>query len=156
MGKRLKKIVLRRSGIHGRGVFALRRIRANSIVAEYTGERIDNDEVERRYPREAETGHTMLFETGDFTAIDATRRGGIARYINHSCAGNCRPVLDGDRVFIEARKNIQPGVELTYDYRLQRSGRRSKKVDDLYACQCGAARCRGTMLDPKYARRKSR
>jgi SET domain-containing protein len=154
MGTRRRRIVARRSAIHGRGVFAVRRIRAGSRIVEYTGERIDHDEVQARYAGRGELGHTMLFELGGATLIDATRHGNIARYINHSCAGNCCPVLDGDRIFIEAIKNIQPGVELTYDYRLQRPGRQSAAVRAIYACRCGTRQCRGTLLERPRQRTK--
>ena len=59
------RIVVRRSRIHGRGVFAARRIRAGSRIIEYTGERIDDAEIEARYGRGSEHGHTMLFAVDD-------------------------------------------------------------------------------------------
>ncbi len=146
------RIVVRRSRIHGRGVFAKRRIRAGSRIIEYTGERIDDAEVEARYGHEGEHGHTMLFGVDDATTIDASRRGSAARYINHSCAGNCQTILEDGRIYIEALKNVQPGVELTYDYRLERPGPLSAEARAAYACRCGAPNCRGTLL---YAARKA-
>jgi SET domain-containing protein len=143
---------VRRSGIHGRGAFAVRRLRAGSIIIEYRGERIDSAEVDARYGDAAGT-HTMLFSIDDNLTIDATRRGSIGRYINHSCMGNCRSVLIDGRVFIEAARNIQPGCELTYDYRLELPGRITKAVREAFACHCGALRCRGTMLYESPARK---
>ncbi len=140
------RIVVRRSRIHDRGVFAARRIRTGSRIIEYTGERIDDAEVEARYGRGNEHGHTMLFAVDDAVTIDAARRGTAARYINHSCAGNCQAVLDDGRIYIEALKNVQPGAELTYDYRLERPGPVSAEARAAYACRCGAPNCRGTML----------
>ena len=141
-----RRISARRSNIHGRGVFALERIRPGSLIVEYMGERISSSEAHRRYGRRRERGHTMLFELSATTVLDATRGGNIARYINHSCRGNCRPIMVGDRIFIESTVNIQPGVELTYDYEIQRPGRTSAAVRAIYACRCGAKSCRGTML----------
>jgi SET domain-containing protein len=140
------RIVVRRSRIHGRGVFAARRIRAGSRIIEYTGERIDDAEIEARYGRGSEHGHTMLFAVDNAITIDAARRGSAARYINHSCAGNCQAILDDGRIYIEALRNIQPGAELTYDYRLERPGPVSAEARAAYACRCGAPNCRGTLL----------
>lgn len=134
----------------------MRRIRAGSLIIEYRGERIDNAEVDWRYGRDAGS-HTMLFGVDNETTIDATRRGSVARYINHSCMGNCRSVLIGGRIFIEAVRNIQSGAELTYDYRLERPGRVSAAVREAYACHCDSPRCRGTLLyeDSRARKRKT-
>jgi len=79
--------------------------------------------------------------------IDADVRGNAARWINHSCAPNCETYEDDDsRVFIEARRTIRRGEELTYDYQLTYDGRIGKRVLESYACRCGAPRCRGSML----------
>ena len=142
------------SGIQGRGVFAARRIRKGLRIIEYTGEIIDNQEEVRRYDDEAMSRHhTYLFEIDGNTTIDATSRGSIARFINHSCDPNCEAVWDERRIFIEAIKNIQPGVELTYDYAYEHVGTITLALRQLYFCGCGAGNCRGTILKPK--RRKS-
>ena len=49
-------------------------------------------------------------------------------------------------MFIEARRTIPAGEELTYDYRLSLDGRITRKIRDAYACRCGAKRCRGSLL----------
>lgn len=150
------RIVARRSPIHGRGVFAVQRLRPGTQIIEYTGERVTQDEIDRRYGERSEDGHTMLFSLDDGMTIDATRRGSIARYINHSCEGNCRSVSEGNRVFIEAVKNIQPGTELTYDYQLLVSGRITRAEREAYACHCGAKRCRGMLLQEVKPKRKAK
>src|SRR5690606_26357558 len=82
--------------------------------------------------------------------IDASVRGNAARWINHSCAPNCESQEDDDgRVFIEAKRPIAKGEELTYDYRLTIDGRLTKAEREWFTCRCGAARCRGTMLAKK-------
>ena len=79
--------------------------------------------------------------------IDADVRGNAARWINHSCAPNCQSFeYDDGRVFIEARRTIRAGEELTYDYRLSLDGRITRKIREEYACHCGARRCRGSLL----------
>jgi hypothetical protein len=124
-------------------------------LIEYTGQRVSNDEAYRRYDDDAmEHPHTFLFTVDARTIIDAAVDGNDARFINHSCDPNCEAVDDGGRIFIEALRNIRPGEELTYDYQLERSGRWRKEWVERYACRCGAANCRGTLLvKPKRPRR---
>lgn len=116
-------------------------------MIEYVGERVSYDEAVARYDDDSmQHHHTFLFEVGPDLVVDAGRLGNEARFINHSCEPNCMAYLDGDRIFIEAITNIQPGVELTYDYALTREGLSRKAWRDLYACRCGTENCRGTLL----------
>jgi SET domain-containing protein len=144
---RLHRIAVRNSSIHGRGVFALRRIPKGTRIIEYKGKLITDKEADRRYSRiQAHSPHTMLFSVDDGLVIDATRKGNSARWINHSCAPNCEIEEEHHRVFIEARRNISPGEELTYDYNLQIGEKHTKSAKREHACFCGSRRCRGTML----------
>jgi hypothetical protein len=142
---------VRTSGIQGRGVFATRRIRKGRRIIEYEGERIDSDEADRRYPEDRAMSHhhTFLFGVSRDISIDAGVGGNAARFINHSCEPNCEAHQEGGRIFIDAIQNIQPGVELTYDYSLERDGTLPRNWRQLYACRCGATSCRGTMLAPR-------
>jgi SET domain-containing protein len=141
------RIVVRRSPIHGRGVFALRRIAKDERIIEYKGKLITEKEADWRYSRVHEhSPHTMLFLVEGGWVIDATRGGNSARWINHSCVPNCDIEEEGHRIFIEARRDIQPGDELTYDYNLQIGEKHTKVAKREHACFCGARRCRGTML----------
>jgi SET domain-containing protein len=142
-----RRIVVRRSKVHGRGVFAARRIRPGARIVEYIGERLDEAAVDARYGgAAAEDPHTMVFQTGPDAFIDASVGGNAARFINHSCRPNCEALQEGDRIFIHAIRNIQPGLELTYDYSLEIEPGGSAARARLFACHCGAPRCRGTML----------
>ena len=103
--------------------------------------------ADRRYSRVHEhSPHTMLFSLEGGWVIDATRRGNSARWINHSCAPNCDIEEEGRRIFIESRRDIHPGDELTYDYNLQIGEKHTKAAKREHACFCRARRCRGTML----------
>lgn len=138
---------VRRSRIHGRGVFAARKIRKGTRIIEYVGERVSHDEADRRYEdRPADDNHTFLFIVDARTVIDAGVGGNEARWINHSCAPNCETFIEKRRVFIEAVRTIQPGEELSYDYQIQREKDDPPDVDEVFACRCGAPDCRGTML----------
>ena len=139
---------VRNSAIHGRGVFAATTIAKGTLIIEYRGERTTWEIVSERPDSDPKNPtHTFIFEVSDGKVIDAGVRGNAARWINHSCAPNCKSYEDDDgRVFIEARREIDPGEELTYDYRLSLDGRITRKIRASYACRCGARRCRGSML----------
>jgi uncharacterized protein len=148
-------IRVRRSRLHGRGVFALRRIRKGTRVIEYLGDRVSHGEADNRYNHKpVEDNHTFLFIVSRSTVIDGGANGNDARYINHSCDPNCESLIEDRRVFIEAIRTIQPGDELTYDYQIGRDKEDPANVDLIYACRCGARNCRGSMLWPP--KRKSR
>jgi SET domain-containing protein len=146
-GRHIPLFEVRDSAIHGRGVFARRRIRAGTRIIEYTGERISHAEADSRYEdRPDDDNHTFLFIVDPRTVIDAGVGGNEARLINHACDPNCETVIENRRVFIEALRDIEPGEELKYDYLIQRENDDPPNVDEIWACRCGADACRGTML----------
>ena len=136
-----------RSAIHGRGVFAAIAFSPGDRIGEYRGRRINHAEMLRRFrARPGEFGHTFFFIVDDDVIIDAGERGNGIRYMNHSCAPNCVTAIEEGRVFVYALRDIAPGEELAYDYLLQPGDPAEALVD--YVCACGAANCRGTMVDP--------
>jgi len=141
---------LRRSKIQGRGAFATRRIRAGTRIVEYVGERISQEEANRRYEDDSMgRHHTFLFAVDDDLVIDGAVGGNESIYINHSCAPNCQAVNDDGRIFVEALATIQPGDELLYDYAYARTPENDNPESEaLYACRCGAPECRGSILEP--------
>jgi len=140
---------VRNSRIHGRGVFAARRIRKGTRIMEYLGDRISHAAADARYEdHDPNDNHTFLFIVDKNTVIDAGVGGNEARYINHSCDGNCESVIQKSRVYIEAVRTIQPGEELGYDYEIGREPDDPPNVDEIFACRCGSPKCRGTMLWP--------
>jgi hypothetical protein len=149
---------VRRSPVHGRGGFALRRIAKGTRIVEYLGERVSHREADRRYEgKEANDAHTFLFIVDSRTVIDAGVDGNDARFLNHSCNPNCESVVESRRVYIEAVRTIEPGEEMTYDYQIQREDDDPPGIEEVFACRCGFPQCRGTMLwpsDPPAKRRK--
>jgi len=146
------KITVRNSPIHGRGVYAARKIRAGERIIEYRGEIISWKEADRRPPSDPnDPHHTFLFSLDDGKrVIDASVKGNDARWINHSCDPNCETEeSDSGRVFVEALRDIARGEELNYDYCLIIDEKITKKLKRQYECRCGAAACRGTMLAKK-------
>lgn len=148
-GKKLPLVEVRRSGIHGTGVYALRRIRKGTRIVEYTGERVSHAEADRRYSdKDIDDNHTFLFIVDNRTVIDAGVGGNEARFINHSCAPNCETVVERRRIFVDAARTIAPGEELHYDYQIQREVGDPPDIAEIFGCHCGAKECRGTMLAP--------
>lgn len=152
--------VVRSSPIHGRGVFANRYIRKGTRILEYKGERISNREADKRYDdTKMKRHHTFLFTLDKKTVIDGAMSagGGDASYINHSCDPNCEAIITGKKIFIHARRSIEPGVELAYDYQYERTGKNDAELEKFYFCRCGADNCRGSIMKPAKPRaRKSK
>jgi SET domain-containing protein len=141
---------VRRSGLHGRGVFAVQALQAGERLIEYVGEIIDWEEALERHPHDpAQPDHTFYFHLEDGRVIDAAHHGNSSRWINHSCDPNCESDEQNGRVFIRALRDIAPGEELTYHYGLTIDERYTPALKKRFACFCGTAACRGTMLTPK-------
>jgi hypothetical protein len=142
---------LRPSAIQGQGAFATRRIRKGARIIEYIGERITQEEADRRYDDEAmERHHTFLFNLDDKgkNVLDAGTVHNESRYINHSCDPNCEALIDKGHIYIYALRNIEPGEELVYDYAYERTEGMGPDSESLYVCRCGSPKCRGTILAP--------
>ena len=145
---------IRPSPMQGLGAFATRFIPAGTRLIEYAGARMTPEEADARYPDvEGARYHTYLFaidgEDGEEVVIDAAVDGNDARFINHSCDPNCDAVVDGGRLWIETIRDVQPGEELAYDYAFVLEERHTPAAKRRYPCNCGASRCRGTMLAKK-------
>jgi uncharacterized protein len=141
------RIIVRRSPVHGRGVFATRALVAGELVCEYLGERISWDEAVLRHPRDpAQPDHTFYFDVGNGIVIDGATDGNSARWINHACCPNCEAEDRDGRIFIRTVNPIPAGEELCIDYALFVEGRHTRQLRERYACHCGAPDCRGTML----------
>ena len=93
----------------GLGGFATRVINKGELIDTYRGKMIDSktaDERDNRY----------MFEVNSRWTIDGANRRNLARYFNHSCRPNAESDVRGHKVTIKARKTIQPGDEIVYDY----------------------------------------
>ena len=93
----------------GKGIFAEEFIPKNKCLIEYIGVPVEG---EKQY----EISSRYLFETAKGKMINGNIPANTARFINHSCAGNCEARGPKGRVFIFSIKNIKPGEELLYDY----------------------------------------
>jgi len=127
------RLECRRSRIHRWGVFSAEAIPARRRVIEYTGERIDAAEMERRSGKKL----LYLFSVSKNTIIDGAVGGSGAQYINHSCDGNLKSYSVDGHIYLSSVRPIEPGEELTYDY----------NIDEEFeiSCECGAKNCRGKL-----------
>ncbi len=148
------RIQTRRSGVHGKGVFALINIPKGEVIIEYKGDVITWQEAQDRHPHNPlEPNHTFYFHINEEHVIDGGVNGNSARWINHSCNPNCEADEIGEHVFIKSIKNIKAGDELNYDYGLIIDERYTPKLKAEYPCWCGSKKCRGTLLAPKRGKR---
>ncbi|XP_024316458.1 histone-lysine N-methyltransferase set1-like [Brachypodium distachyon] len=143
MKARRKKLRVERSKIHELGVMAVTDIMKGELIVEYIGERMPKWVADLRGLRYEKAGKgDYFFKIDAGLVIDATLRGGIARYINHSCEPNCetRVILSNGqrRIFIYANQKIKAGTELTYDYKFPFE-------ENKIPCSCGSKRCRKSM-----------
>jgi uncharacterized protein len=148
-----RRIQVRKSTVHGKGVFAARPIAQGETIIEYKGEVITWKEALRRHPHDPDDpNHTFYFHIDEEHVIDAKFGGNAARWINHSCDPNCEADEVDGRIFIKALRALKPGEELFYDYGLVIDERYTPKLKKQFECRCGARTCRHTMLAPKRAR----
>jgi hypothetical protein len=146
--------VVKDSRIHGKGVFAARKIPADSCIIEYCGELIDDEIAGERGSQDPDNPyHTFFFSLESGLMIDGGVDGNDARWINHACAPNCEAREEDGRVFIFSLRDIKRGEELNYDYGLVVEDRQTAKLKAAYGCRCGATTCRHTMLAPKRRKR---
>ena len=145
-----RRTQVRKSNVHGKGVYAVRPIKAGEMVLEYKGKIITWRKALALHPHDpSQPNHTFYFHLDDGHVIDGKQGGNSARWINHGCEPNLEAEQDGNRVFLRALRDIAAGEELLFDYALMIEGRKTAKVRKEYACFCGAPSCRGTMLDIK-------
>jgi hypothetical protein len=150
-------VIVRRSKIQGRGVYATRAIGEGERIIEYTGLLITNQEADAQCDDEGmRRHHTFLFGVDDEFTVDGASGGNEARFINHSCEPNCESVIEGRRVFIDALRDIGAGEEVAYDYWYTTDrGYTLQDLRRIYPCRCGATTCRGTLARPPRRRRKA-
>jgi SET domain-containing protein len=139
-------LIIRSSVIHAAGCYTTTPIRKGARVAEYTGRRLTRAEADAAYKN---SPITYLFGLGDGEMVIDGH--GTAMFINHSCDPNCETSEVDGRIWINAIRNIAAGEEITYNYCLYDSG----PGDGDALCNCGAAKCRGTMYSEEEIKRRN-
>ena len=142
-----KKIYeVRKSAIHGNGVFAARDIKSGERVLQYLGEKISKDESNRRGTDNEEKskktggGAVYIFELDDEFDIDGNFDYNDARFINHACRTNCEAIAEDGAIWIYATRDIASGEELLYNY-----GYALEHFLD-HPCRCGFPECVGYIV----------
>ena len=139
------------AGVKGKGLRLAQSTKAamkGDILCEYLGRAIREKALNRLFRRYQLDRRLYIMALGDGVYLDARQKGGIARYINHSCKPNCKvelwTVRGVVRAAVVAMCDIAPGEELTFDYQWERKRGRAPTV-----CYCGTPECRGTLEVPK-------
>jgi len=130
------ELILKKSLIHGWGVYAGEAIPARRKVIEYTGEKISRRETKRR--SELQHKQIYLFTLDNYWTLDGASGGSGAEYINHSCDPNLYTWIFRGHILYMSARPIKRGEELTVDYNF------SKDIEKV-PCFCGSAKCRGTI-----------
>jgi SET domain-containing protein len=142
----MRRVIVRRSPVHGKGVFARRPLAAGERVLEYKGEITAWRDALRRHRREGIVGHTFLFGLSDGRVIDGGRGGNSARWLNHACTPNCETLEEDGRIFIYTLRPVDSGEELFIDYLLVIDDAGDEEARAQYECACGSPGCRRSML----------
>eukprot|EP00300_Choanocystis_sp_HF-7_P012373 c17863_g1_i2.p1 GENE.c17863_g1_i2~~c17863_g1_i2.p1 ORF type:complete len:542 (+),score=107.88 c17863_g1_i2:513-2138(+) len=126
----------------GFGLVAGEAIEDGEFVIEYVGEVIDDAEARRRIQTYKHESNFYLLTIHTNEVIDASRKGNLARFINHSCDPSCETqkwtVLGEIRVGVFAKRRMNAGEEVTIDYNFERIGGSNE-----IPCMCGSSNCRG-------------
>jgi SET domain-containing protein len=93
----------------GLGLITLQSLRTGKRIIEYTGRLVRGQEADN-------LGGRYLFALSDGLTIDGSPRSNIARYLNHSCNPNAEALYCGRRLWIYAKRDIEPGEAITIDY----------------------------------------
>jgi len=124
-------VTVRRSRIHGRGLFAATALPGRRKLGEVGGRLVRLPQARTRVERSPEI---YLVEVSRRYALDCSS-GNEFRHLNHSCEPNCYLRVYRRRVEVYTLRRIRAGTELTLDYSVtpHRGG---------MACRCGSVRCR--------------
>ena len=134
------------SSIHQSGLFATCDIKAGAEIIQYVGEKISKEESTRRgleWEERARTineGMVYIFELDEEWDLDGRIGDNPARYMNHSCDGNCEAINYDGEIWMVARRAISKGEELVFDY-----GYDMEHFLD-HPCNCGADNCIGYIV----------
>jgi SET domain-containing protein len=141
------KLEVRRSKIHGKGVFSRDKIRKGERVAIFGGEIMRIDEIDNLPAKLQE--YPMQIEERFVLGSRASRDPEDADFFNHSCEPNTG--FKG-QIFLVALRNIEPDEEITFDYAMVVSKSVQSNAVFEMACDCGAKGCRRKITENDWKR----
>jgi len=137
------KIAIRKTGRYGKGGFAVKKIRAGEVISSFAvGETIKGQKELNKKNKDV---RDHMIQCGKMEWRHSRAQ---ARYFAHSCAPNAGIQ---NRFDIVAMRDILPGEEITWDYRMTEDS-----PWDIAACRCGAEECDGRIRGFKYLPEKKR
>ena len=128
------------SKIHGRGMFAQTLIPKGARILEYQGDKISKSESLQL----CEAQNEYILSVSKRFDLNGNVEWNPARFLNHSCDPNCEALLERERIWIMAIRDITVGEELTFNYGYDLEDYRH------YPCNCGAAACTGFMIAEEF------
>ncbi len=140
---------VKKSKVHGNGIYATQNIKKGIKIIEYLGEKISRKEGDRRselrikkYLNSKNIGSVYIFQLNAKQDIDGSPLYNKARYINHSCDPNCEVDIENGKIWISSLRRIKKGEELSYDY-----GYSFDKEDYKdHPCKCNSKNCIGYII----------
>ena len=141
--------IVKKSKVHGTGVFTTQEIKSGTKIIEYIGDKVTKKEGDKRsserikkYLNSKTLGSVYIFELNKKYDIDGSPLYNKARYINHSCNPNCEVDIVRGHIWISSTKKIEKGSELNYDY-----GYPFDKDDFKdHICKCSSKKCIGYII----------
>lgn len=115
-------VVIKKSKIQGKGVFANKNFKKGEVVLKWNPQKITKEEAEKLKTKEK---HYLMHQNKDYFLMQSPEK-----YVNHSCDSNTKVKNQSD----VAIKNIKKGEEITSTY--------NKKSSVNFKCKCGAKNCK--------------
>ncbi|MCF7871957.1 SET domain-containing protein-lysine N-methyltransferase [Candidatus Woesearchaeota archaeon] len=145
-------IKIKKSKVHGTGVYAIKDIPKNTKIIEYLGEKITKKESDKRATNQIkkheknkkENGAVYIFELNKTHDIDGNVPWNTAKYINHACETNAETINENGHIWIISTKKIKKGEEIHYNY-----GYDIENFED-HPCNCGSKKCIGYIVAEKH------
>ena len=142
-------VEVKKSGMEGQGVYAVRLIKENEVIGVFGGIVVPEQDIERLMntipPERLNIDHAMYIYPGFLMLHDYENGCDPLCFVNHSCDPSCKVI---NSIVLVAARDIPVGEEISWNY---------KETDDVgnwtyeFKCQCGSPNCSGMVqIGPRY------